>query len=77
MENYYGKMEKTLVTYVQSKHHDLRIQTMYSGKRKSLAITPSDVDIFSQTSETLNGTASKNNISQSQKNNTLNKRDHI
>lgn len=70
-------MEKTLVTYVQSKHHDLRIQTMYSGKRKSLAITPSDVDTFSQTSETLNGTASKNNISQSQKNNTLNKRDHI
>ena len=56
-------MEKTLVTYVQSKHHDLRIQTMYSGKRKSLAITPSDVDIFSQTSETLNGTASKNIIS--------------
>ena len=97
-------MEKTLVTYVQSKHHDLRIQTMYSGKRKSLAITPSDVDIFSQTSETLNGTASKNIIScakaahdrhspfaecinaffslaliisHSQKNNTLNKRDHI
>ena len=52
-------MEKTLVTYVQSKNHDLRIQTMYSEKRKSLAITPSDVDIFSQTSETLNGTASK------------------
>ena len=49
----------------------------YKWKRKSLAITPSDVDIFSQTSETLNGTASKNNISQSQKNNTLNKRDHI
>ena len=35
----------------------------YKWKRKSLAITPSDVDIFSQTSETLNGTASKNNIS--------------
>lgn len=50
---------------------------MYSGKRKSLAITPSDVDIFSQTSETLNGTAFKNIISQNQKNNTLNKRDHI
>lgn len=76
----------------------------YKWKRKSLAITPSDVNIFSQTSETLNGTASKNNIScakaahdrhspfaecinaffslaliisQSQKNNTLNKRDHI
>ena len=76
----------------------------YKWKRKSLAITPSDVDIFSQTSETLNGTASKNIIScakaahdrhspfaecinaffslaliisQSQKNNTLNKRDHI
>ena len=56
-------MEKTLVTYVQSKHHDLRIQTMYSGKRKSLAITPSDVNIFSQTSETLNGIAFKNIIS--------------
>jgi len=76
----------------------------YKWKRKSLAITPSDVNIFSQTSETLNGTASKNIIScakaahdrhspfaecinaffslaliisQSQKNNTLNKRDHI
>ena len=49
----------------------------YKWKRKSLAITPSDVDIFSQTSETLNGTAFKNIISQSQKNNTLNKRDHI
>ena len=35
----------------------------YKWKRKSLAITPSDVDIFSQTSETLNGTASKNIIS--------------
>ena len=52
-------MEKTLVTYVQSKNHDLRIQTMYSEKRKSLAITPSDVDIFSQTSETLNGAVKK------------------
>ena len=76
----------------------------YKWKRKSLAITPSDVNIFSQTSETLNGTAFKNIIScakaahdrhspfaecinaffslaliisQSQKNNTLNKRDHI
>ena len=76
----------------------------YKWKRKSLAITPSDVNIFSQTSETLNGTAFKNLIScakaahdrhspfaecinaffslaliisQSQKNNTLNKRDHI
>ena len=76
----------------------------YKWKRKSLAITPSDVNIFSQTSETLNGTASKNIIScakaahdrhspfaecinaffslaliisHSQKNNTLNKRDHI
>lgn len=75
LKNINGK--ETLVTYVQSKHHDLRIQTMYSGKRKSLAITPSDVDIFSQTSKTLNGTAFKNIISQSQKNNTLNKRDHI
>lgn len=36
---------------------------MYSGKRKSLAITPSDVNIFSQTSETLNGIAFKNIIS--------------
>ena len=35
----------------------------YKWKRKSLAITPSDVNIFSQTSETLNGTASKNIIS--------------
>ena len=49
----------------------------YKWKRKSLAITPSDVNIFSQTSETLNGIAFKNIISQSQKNNTLNKRDHI
>ncbi len=76
----------------------------YKWKRKSLAITPSDVNIFSQTSETLNGTAFKNIIScakaahdrhspfaecinaffslaliisQSQKNNTLNKCDHI
>ena len=76
----------------------------YKWKRKSLAITPSDVNIFSQTSETLNGTAFKNIIScakaahdrhspfaecinaffslaliisQSQKNNTLNKRVHI
>ena len=76
----------------------------YKWKRKSLAITPSDVNIFSQTSETLNGTAFKNIIScakaahdrhspfaecinaffslaliisHSQKNNTLNKRDHI
>ena len=76
----------------------------YKWKRKSLAITPSDVNIFSQTSETLNGTAFKNIIScakaahdrhspfaecinaffslaliisQSQKNNTLNKLDHI
>ena len=76
----------------------------YKWKRKSLAITQSDVNIFSQTSETLNGTAFKNIIScakaahdrhspfaecinaffslaliisQSQKNNTLNKRDHI
>ena len=76
----------------------------YKWKRKSLAITPSDVNIFSQTSETLNGTAFKNIIScakaahdrhspfaecinaffslaliisQSQNNNTLNKRDHI
>ena len=44
LSNINGK--ETLVTYVQSKHHDLRIQTMYSGKRKSLAITPSDVDIW-------------------------------
>ena len=35
----------------------------YKWKRKSLAITPSDVNIFSQTSETLNGTAFKNIIS--------------
>ena len=80
------------------------ISKKYKWKRKSLAITPSDVNIFSQTSETLNGTAFKNIIScakaahdrhspfaecinaffslaliisQSQKNNTLNKRDHI
>ena len=39
----------------------------YKWKRKSLAITPSDVNIFSQTSETLNGIAFKNIISHSQK----------
>lgn len=47
------------VTYVSAKHHDLTLQTMYSGKNKeSLATTPSENKFLSQTSETLSGTAS-------------------
>ena len=47
------------VTYVSAKHHDLTLQTMYSGKNKeSLATTPSENKSLSQTSETLSGTAS-------------------
>lgn len=49
----------TAVTYVSAKHHDLTLQTMYSGKNKeSLATTPSENKALSQTSETLSGTAS-------------------
>ena len=49
----------TAVTYVSAKHHDLTLQTMYSGKNKeSLATTPSENKSLSQTSETLSGTAS-------------------
>lgn len=49
----------TAVTYVSAKHHDLTLQTMYSGKNKeSLATTPSENKSLTQTSETLSGTAS-------------------
>ena len=49
----------TAVTYVSAKHHDLTLQTRYSGKNKeSLATTPSENKSLSQTSETLSGTAS-------------------
>ena len=63
----------TAVTYVSSKHHDLTLQTMYSGKNKgSLATTPSGKISYSQTSETLSGTAST--ISLLQENNNVNKK---
>ena len=56
----------TVVCYVSNKHFDLTVQTVYSGKsKKSLATTPSGGNSFSQTSETLSGTAFNNIISQS------------
>lgn len=62
----------TVVTYVSSKHHDLTLQTMYSGKDKgSLATTPSEKNSYSQTSETLSGTASTKSLLQG--NNNVNK----
>lgn len=55
----------TIVTYVTSKHHDLTVQTMYSSKKnRSLATTPSGQMTFSQTPETLSGTASKQSIAE-------------
>ncbi len=55
----------TVVTYVSRKHHDLTVQTMFSGKKKgSLATTPSGGGSFSQTSGTLSGTASNRRVSQ-------------
>lgn len=49
----------TIVAYISNKHLDLTVQTMYSGQNKrSLATTPSGENSFSQTSETLSGTAS-------------------
>ena len=72
------KYNKPIIVHSRDSIQDTyNILKKYKWKRKSLAITPSDVNIFSQTSETLNGIAFKNIISQSQKNNTLNKRDHI
>ena len=56
-------------TYVSSKHHDLSLQTMYSGKNKeSLATTPSGNHSFSQTSETLSGTAFNKSLLQNNNN---------
>ncbi|MCR4963630.1 MAG: hypothetical protein K6B40_07115, partial [Firmicutes bacterium] len=55
----------TVVAYVSKPHMDLTVQTMYSGaKKRSLATTPSEDNLFSQTSETFSGTASKPTIPQ-------------
>ncbi len=61
-----------VVGVVSDKHIDLFVQTMYIQKNKSLATPPSDVNIFSQTSETSSGTASTDSISQSEENATEN-----
>ncbi len=63
----------TVVTYVSKKHYDLTVQTVYSGiEKRSLATTPSEKDSRSHTSETLSGTASNTNVSQSSENSNTN-----
>ena len=60
-----GKMK--VITYVSSKHHDLTVQTMYSGKKnESLATTPSGNKSLSHTSKTLSGTAFTNKVPQNE-----------
>lgn len=54
----------TVVSYVSRKHHDLTVQTMYSGQKKSLATPPGEVSPFPQTSKTLSGTALEESVAQ-------------
>lgn len=56
------KGKTTVLSYVSDKHMDLTVQTMYSGKEKSLP-TIADAKSPALTPETNSGTASKNSIS--------------
>lgn len=56
------KGKTTVLSYVSDKHMDLTVQTMYSGKEKSLPTT-ADAKSPAPTSETNSGTASNNSIS--------------
>lgn len=55
------KGKTTVLSYVSDKHMDLTVQTMYSGKEKSLPTT-ADAKSPASTPETNSGTASNNSI---------------
>jgi hypothetical protein len=48
----------TIVSYMSSRQHDLRVQTMYSGKKKPTPDTAANVQAPALTSKTSNGTES-------------------